>query len=406
VDHRLHGVDGGEVLGLHGHPGAFGRKGLRAGQASALAAAGDEHYFVIQLRVHHGLRVASDFTVARAVLKWFGALHSQHLRRLVMFVFNRPARPRNALRGLALVLSGLALTALQALQPAQAGTSVLFIGNSFTYGAGAAVRFYRANTVRDLNNEGIGGVPALFKSFAQQAGVDVDVYLETRGGSGLDFHYENKLAVLGQRPWDRVVMHGFSTLDAKKPGDPATLVATAKLMAQFFRSRNPKVDIHLMATWARADQTYPREGAWYGKPIDAMARDVRAGYDLAAAGAAVQGVIPVGQAFNRAMQTGVADPNPYDGIEAGKINLWTTDHYHASDRGYYLEALVIFGHLTGRDPRSLGENECSGYELGLSRPEIKALQQVAFDELAAAGLAQVAPLVLPKPVPPERCLLP
>ena len=52
----------------------------------------------------------------------------------------------------------------------------------------------------------------------------------------------------------------------------------------------------------------------------------------------------------------MADANPYDGIEPGKLNLWTTDHYHASDRGYYLEALVIFGHLTGRDARSLGDN--------------------------------------------------
>ena len=83
------------------------------------------------------------------------------------------------------------------------------------------------------------------------------------------------------------------------------------------------------------------------------------------------------------MQTGVADPNPYDGIEAGKLNLWTYDHYHASTHGYYLEALVIFGNVTGRDPRSLGDNECSAYELGLSRPEAKALQQVAFDQLAA-----------------------
>ncbi len=66
---------------------------------------------------------------------------------------------------------------------AAAGTSVLFIGNSFLFGSGSAVRFYRADTVTDLNNEGIGGVPALFKSFAQQAGLDYDVSLETRGGS-------------------------------------------------------------------------------------------------------------------------------------------------------------------------------------------------------------------------------
>ena len=66
---------------------------------------------------------------------------------------------------------------------AAAGTSVLFIGNSFLFGSGSAVRFYRADTVTDLNNEGIGGVPALFKSFTQQAGLDYDVSLETRGGS-------------------------------------------------------------------------------------------------------------------------------------------------------------------------------------------------------------------------------
>ena len=59
-------------------------------------------------------------------------------------------------------------------------------------------------------------------------------------------------------------------------------------------------------------------------------------------------MIPVGEAWTRAMQAGVADANPYDGIEAGKLNLWTHDHYHASAHGYYLEALVIFGSLTGR----------------------------------------------------------
>ena len=72
-------------------------------------------------------------------------------------------------------------------------------------------------------------------------------------------------------------------------------------------------------------------------------------------------------------------PDPYDGVEAGRINLWTYDHYHASAHGYYLEALVVLGGVTGSDPRSLGENECSAYELGLSRAEVKALQQVAFD---------------------------
>ncbi len=103
------------------------------------------------------------------------------------------------------------------------------------------------------------------------------------------------------------------------------------------------------------------------------------------------------------MQTGVADPNPYDGIDAGKLDLWTYDHYHGSVYGYYLEALTIFGTLTGRDPRSLGDNECSAYELGLSRPQAKALQQVAFDQLAASDAVKAAPMALEKPVNPGRC---
>jgi hypothetical protein len=274
---------------------------------------------------------------------------------------------------------------------AAAGTSVLFIGNSFTFGANSPVQFYRADTVTDLNHEGIGGVPALFESFTTQAGLDYDVSLETRGGSGLDFHLANKLTEIGSKPWDAVVMHGYSTLDSDKPGDPAKLVATAGKMADVLRGRNPKVQVFLTATWSRADQTYQGSSPWSGKPIEAMARDVRAAYDTAAAAAGAKAVIPVGEAWNRAMQSGIADPNPYDGIEANKFDLWAYDHYHASTHGYYLEALMVFGTLTGRDPRSLGETECSGYELGLSRRDAKALQQVAFDQLAAGKLVTPAP---------------
>jgi hypothetical protein len=282
-----------------------------------------------------------------------------------------------------------------------AGKTVLFIGNSFLFGSGSAVRFYRADTVTDLNNEGIGGVPALFKSFTQQAGLDYEVSLETRGGTGLDFHLAEKLGVINSKPWDTVVMHGYSLLDQQKPRDPAKLVASSKEMADVLRGKNPNVQLFLISTWARADNVYPEKGAWKGQTIEVMTKDVRAAYDQAAKNAAVKGVIPVGESWLRAMQTGVADANPYDGIEAGKLNLWTYDSYHASTHGYYLQALVIFGTLTGLDPRSLGDSECSGYELGMSRAEVRSLQQVAFDQLGSA--VTPAPKVTPKPVPAQRC---
>ena len=47
--------------------------------------------------------------------------------------------------------------------------TVLFIGNSFLFGSGSPLRYYRADTVTDLNGTGFGGVPAVFKSFAAQA---------------------------------------------------------------------------------------------------------------------------------------------------------------------------------------------------------------------------------------------
>lgn len=286
---------------------------------------------------------------------------------------------------------------------AAASRSVLFIGNSFLFGSGSAVRFYRNTTVADLNNEGIGGVPALFKSFTQQAGLDYDVSLETRGGSGLDFHLAEKTGVIGSKPWDVVVMHGFSLLDANKPRDPAKLIATSKQMADFMRGKNAGVDLFLISTWARADNVYPEKGAWHGQSVEVMTKDVRAAYDQAGKNANVKMVVPVGESWLRAMQSGVADANPYDGIDAGKLNLWTYDSYHASTYGYYLQALVIFGSVTGLDPRSLGEGECSAFELGLSRAEARKLQQVAFDSIAGRVTTPKPLDPTQKPAAPKRC---
>ena len=291
--------------------------------------------------------------------------------------------------------------AVFALAPAGAAApiGILFIGNSFTFGQGSAVHFWRNSTVTDLNNQGVGGVPALFKAFTAEAGLDYDVSLETQPGAGLDWHLANKRAVLSAKPYDVVVMHGFSTLDSAKPGDPATLIATTKEMAGLLTGKNPKVEIHTLATWSRADQTYPQGRPWFGKPIETMALDVRAGYDKAAATSpSIKSVIPVGEAWNRAMKSGLADPNPYDGIDAGKVNLWADDSYHASSHGYYLSALVIFGDVTGHDPRGLGATECAAFELGFPAAQVRALEQIAFDQLTSVkGVVLKSPPVAARP---------
>src|ERR1700730_10163135 len=112
--------------------------------------------------------------------------------------------------GTGLVAALAVLSLATGIGRAADGGSILFIGNSFTFGSGSAVHYYRNHTVKDLNNEGVGGVPALFKVFTEQAGVKFDVALETRGGVGIDFPLQKKKAEITSSPWDIVVAHGYS----------------------------------------------------------------------------------------------------------------------------------------------------------------------------------------------------
>ena len=117
-----------------------------------------------------------------------------------------------------------------------------------------------------------------------------------------------------------------------------------------------------------------------------MAGDIRRAYDLArAAHPSIKRINPVGEAFNCAIALGIADPNPYDGITPGKIDLWADDHYHASTAGYYLEALVIFAGVTGLDPRKLGKNERAARDLSVAPDLAVRLQRIAEDMAHRGG---------------------
>jgi len=268
----------------------------------------------------------------------------------------------------------LAAAALAAPQP----RTILFVGNSFTFGANSDAMTYRTGSVTDLNGDGMGGVPALFKRFAQEMGLRYDVSLETAAGQTLKWHLENKRAVIDRR-WDAVVLQQYSTLSPDEPGDVTDTIPAARDMAALLHKRNPRVDISLVATWSRPDLTYPTGKHWSGKPIQRMALDLRAADDrVRAAIPSIARVIPVGQAFNCAISRGIADPNPYDGLAHGQIDLWSSDHYHASNHGYYLEALTIFAAITHGDPRKLGKGEKVARYLHI-RPSLAAqLQAIAF----------------------------
>lgn len=125
---------------------------------------------------------------------------------------------------LTLALAALALHAAAHAAP----TSILFVGNSYTFGRVDPVMSYNAANVRDLtapmdavNNTGSnpfephpwGGVAGIFKQFTVQAGLDYDVALSTRNAASLRGHFLNTNAAgwdlrgnIGSQSWSQMVV--------------------------------------------------------------------------------------------------------------------------------------------------------------------------------------------------------
>ena len=117
-----------------------------------------------------------------------------------------------------------------------ATASFLFVGNSFTFGRVDPVMSYNTDEVRDMtapvpgtsfaNTTGSndfephpwGGIPGIFKEFADQAGLTLDVAISTRNAASLQGHYLNgnpagwdlRGNVASQR-WDTLVLQDNST---------------------------------------------------------------------------------------------------------------------------------------------------------------------------------------------------
>jgi len=316
-----------------------------------------------------------------------------------------PSNSRRALRS-AILPAVLALSASGHAISTSAATTVLFLGSSVTWGY-TEVEGFGVGTVTDLNGcteteggcKAIGGVPAIFKAFTDEVGLHYDVSFEVVPGSALTLHYDKKRPEI-DRAWDKVVMNGQTTLDFDAPGNPMRIVGDVGRLGTMWRAHNPKTGVYLLSTWSRADLVYKTPSSqWYGTPIYQMATYIQAAYEFAAAANpdVHATVIPVGLAWNRAMEEGIADPDPYDGITPDEVDLWRSglppeknNHYHASRFGSYLEALVVFASVTGVDPRSLGPHERAANALGISPAQAQDLQRVAAEQVRLSKAAAQA----------------
>jgi len=113
-----------------------------------------------------------------------------------------------------------------------APTSILFVGNSYTFGRVDPVMSYNAANVHDLtaamnvaNSTGSnpyephpwGGVPGIFKQFTVEAGLDYDVSISARNAASLRGHLLNTnpagwdlLGNIASQKWGAVVLQDLS----------------------------------------------------------------------------------------------------------------------------------------------------------------------------------------------------
>ncbi len=284
---------------------------------------------------------------------------------------------------------------------ADAQVRVLFVGNSFTHGYAEPVLKYNTANIRDENadlspssprheSDGTGpwgGVPGIFKKFTDEAGLAYEVHLELINGSSLENHYNVALPVIQQSRWDKVVLQEQSTrpLPTERSGQPSLFFSYATQLEQKIHSANAQANVYLYQTWARADLTYPASQPYSGLAIEAMTTDLHDAYkQLLTQNSRFMAVAPIGDAWVRAIQAGVATRNPYTPT-AGQLNLWATDRYHASKWGSYLAACVLFYQLTARDPRTLGGTEQAAAALDIRSADAVALQQIAYQQVRASG---------------------
>jgi hypothetical protein len=270
---------------------------------------------------------------------------------------------------------------------AQAQNNILFVGNSFTYATG-----YNSSNVTDINGTGMGGVPGLFQRMASTLGYACTVSMEAVGGQNFDYHYTQKSALIGQAKWDQVILQDYST-EPTTSGDVALYLSALGQLKTLIRNANPNAKIFLYETWARADLC-SLGGSTTFPDLATMLNQLHTNYFNGNTVYNLNGVAPVGDAFMLAITSGYADANPYNGIDAGKFNIWDTDSYHESKYGAYLAAAVFIERITGLDPRTLPTGNGSAAKgLNLSATDAVHLHEVAYQTTS------VAPTITNGPAP-------
>jgi hypothetical protein len=245
---------------------------------------------------------------------------------------------------------------------------VLFIGNSFTFGALAPA--VKKN----------GGVPKLFEEIALAKGKQVATSAVTAGGKDWSYHLAQPATAkaLGSKTWTWVVLQDYSTRPTQV-GNVTQFLQDGGTFSDRIAQTSPKAGILLYETWARPAGAFYKAGP--GKVLSGpgqMMDELHKSYgqlrdDLAAKNPRREArVALVGTAFAR-----VADRYP-------AINLNASDSHHATADGYYLAALVIYETIYHDSVKGAPSQFFHG-EVTIPAGDAAKLQEVA-DEVAGGAV--------------------
>ncbi len=297
------------------------------------------------------------------------------------------------------------------------------------------------------------GVAGIFLQFTKEAGLSYDVSLVAVSAATLTGYVNNTgseagdLALIDNAKFSKVVLqdqsfqplpatitvngqsvptrgkpasfqsgvtsliNGIDAADAAagKANAAITLAQTPPLASYGYTSSNPNAPIFGSSTVAsqNGNKAYaPYVGDT--NPIAAMASDLHnayvaeaAAYNLANPTKSHVSVALDGDAWVSAINLGYAEQNPFLVNEpAGQVDLWDSDPllacctvpigYHPSAYGDYLNALTLFGQITGIDPTTLvaettASSTSAANALGISAPIANELALAAEDTLVAGN---------------------
>lgn len=182
--------------------------------------------------------------------------------------------------------------------------------------------------------------------------------------------------LLARGGWDVVTVQQAS----HESWDYANYQPSGHAVVEAVRKACPGAEVVIQQTWAyRSDDDRLRPGGAWGFDQPEMAKRAFEAYDRFAADEGIARQIPVGRAVWISRRREVAPFKPYDaaslsrfrwpdlppqaGDVVGRLSWrrnWDTgemeigrDTIHLNERGEYLQALVWFGFLSGRDPTTV-----------------------------------------------------